>query len=135
MLQPPKSMVNLLDRVEIRKDPYGVVLVMGAWNYPFQLCMIPLMGAIAAGNCVVLKPSEIAAATAQLFARIIPKYLDTVCIIDETANVFLHSTLFFFFLSLRIVFKLCLEVLMKQQNYSNKDLIIYFIRVPVQLEK
>ncbi|XP_076222458.1 aldehyde dehydrogenase type III isoform X2 [Nomia melanderi] len=78
--KPPKSMINLLDGVEIRKDPYGVVLVMGAWNYPFQLCIIPLMGAIAAGNCVVLKPSELSVATSQLFARIIPKYLDADCV-------------------------------------------------------
>ncbi|XP_078048718.1 aldehyde dehydrogenase type III isoform X2 [Augochlora pura] len=78
--KPAKAMINMLDGVEIRKDPYGVVLVMGPWNYPFQLCIIPLMGAIAAGNCVILKPSEVSPATAQLFARIIPQYLDTECV-------------------------------------------------------
>ncbi|XP_043671776.1 aldehyde dehydrogenase, dimeric NADP-preferring isoform X2 [Vespula pensylvanica] len=75
--KPSKAIVNILDGVEIRKDPYGVVLVIGAWNYPLQLTMAPMIGAIAAGNCVILKPSEIAQATANLLAEIIPKYLDT----------------------------------------------------------
>ena len=44
----------------IRREPYGQVLIMGPYNYPFQLLMEPLIGAIAAGNCVVLKPSELA---------------------------------------------------------------------------
>nr|XP_050854222.1 aldehyde dehydrogenase, dimeric NADP-preferring isoform X2 [Vespula vulgaris] len=75
--KPSKAIINILDGVEIRKDPYGVVLVIGAWNYPLQLAMAPMIGAIAAGNCVILKPSEIAQATANLLAEIIPKYLDT----------------------------------------------------------
>lgn len=78
MFQPPKAMVNFFDRVEIRNDPYGVVLIIGPWNYPMQLCLIPMLGAIAAGNCVILKPSEVSSATSQLLSRIIPKYLDTV---------------------------------------------------------
>lgn len=75
-------MVNILDGVEIHKDPYGVVLIIGAWNYPLQLTLVPMIGAIAAGNCVILKPSEIAQATANILAEIIPKYLDTVCIME-----------------------------------------------------
>lgn len=71
-------MVNMLDKVEIRKDPYGVVLVIGPWNYPLQLCLIPVIGAIAAGNCVILKPSELSLATSQLLAKILPRYLDSV---------------------------------------------------------
>ncbi|XP_076380158.1 aldehyde dehydrogenase type III isoform X2 [Megalopta genalis] len=91
--KPAKAMINMLDGVEIRKDPYGVVLIMGPWNYPFQLCIIPLMGAIAAGNCVIVKPSEVSPATAELFARIIPQYLDTECVqvvlggINETTEL------------------------------------------------
>ncbi|KAK2576499.1 hypothetical protein KPH14_005823 [Odynerus spinipes] len=77
--KPPKAIVNILDSVEVHKDPYGVVLVMGAWNYPLQLSLAPMIGAIAAGNCVVLKPSEVASATANILAEIIPKYLDTEC--------------------------------------------------------
>ncbi|XP_011883251.1 PREDICTED: aldehyde dehydrogenase, dimeric NADP-preferring isoform X3 [Vollenhovia emeryi] len=75
--KPSKPLANFFDKVEVRKDPYGVVLVMGAWNYPVQLNVLPMMGAIAAGNCVVLKPSEIAAATAKYLYETIPKYLDT----------------------------------------------------------
>ncbi|XP_031367358.1 aldehyde dehydrogenase family 3 member B1 isoform X3 [Apis dorsata] len=78
--KPPKDMVNIMDRVEIKKDPYGVVLIMGPWNYPFQLIMAPLAGALAAGNCIIVKPSEISSATAKLIADIIPKYLDQECI-------------------------------------------------------
>ncbi|XP_071645535.1 aldehyde dehydrogenase, dimeric NADP-preferring isoform X4 [Temnothorax longispinosus] len=77
--KPPKSLANFFDGVEIRKDPYGVVLVMGAWNYPVQLNILPMMGAIAAGNCVIVKPSEIATATAKYLYETIPKYLDTDC--------------------------------------------------------
>lgn len=71
-------MINILDDVFIHKDPYGVVLVMGAWNYPLQLTLLPVVGAIAAGNCVVIKPSEIAPATAKIIAELIPKYLNRV---------------------------------------------------------
>ncbi|KAK7598208.1 hypothetical protein V9T40_006443 [Parthenolecanium corni] len=74
-----KGLANLLDDVLIYKDPYGVVLVVGAWNYPAQLCLLPVSGAIAAGNCVVIKPSEVSVATAKLIGELIPKYLDQEC--------------------------------------------------------
>lgn len=57
-------------------EPYGTVLIMGAWNYPLQLVLSPMVAAIGAGNCVVLKPSELAQATSNLLANLIPKYLD-----------------------------------------------------------
>ena len=60
----------------IQRQPLGVVLVIGPWNYPFQLVMAPLAGAIAAGNTVILKPSEAAAETSALIARLLPEYLD-----------------------------------------------------------
>lgn len=74
--KPPKSFANLLDSVYILHDPFGVALVIGAWNYPVQLTLGPVCGAIAAGNCVVIKPSEVASATAKFLADTIPKYLD-----------------------------------------------------------
>ncbi|XP_057324000.1 aldehyde dehydrogenase, dimeric NADP-preferring isoform X2 [Microplitis mediator] len=77
--KPPKDLVNILDSPEIHKDPYGVVLVIGAWNYPLQLLLVPVIGAIAAGNCVIMKPSEVSPATADTIARLVPKYLDTEC--------------------------------------------------------
>lgn len=60
----------------IEYEPYGTVLVIGAWNYPFYLTLGPAVGAIAAGNTVVLKPSEVAPASADLMADLVPRYLD-----------------------------------------------------------
>jgi aldehyde dehydrogenase (NAD+) len=60
----------------IEYEPYGTVLIIGAWNYPFYLTLGPAVGAIAAGNTVVLKPSEIAPASARLISELVPKYLD-----------------------------------------------------------
>lgn len=68
----------MLDTCVIYKDPFGVVLVMGAWNYPLQLTLLPVAGAIAAGNCVVIKPSELSPASAELVKELVPKYLDNV---------------------------------------------------------
>ncbi|WP_193166224.1 aldehyde dehydrogenase family protein [Microbulbifer hainanensis] len=60
----------------ILPEPLGVVLIIGAWNYPLQLLLSPLVPAIAAGNCAVLKPSELAPATSKLVAELLPRYLD-----------------------------------------------------------
>lgn len=57
-------------------EPQGTVLIIGAWNYPLQLVIAPLIAAIAAGNCAVLKPSELAPATSRLIAELVPKYID-----------------------------------------------------------
>jgi aldehyde dehydrogenase (NAD+) len=67
---------QLPGRAWVQYDPLGVVLVIGPWNYPFYLTMAPLVAAVAAGNAVVLKPSELAPATSALLARLIPEYLD-----------------------------------------------------------
>nr|WP_229805033.1 aldehyde dehydrogenase family protein [Alteromonas halophila] len=58
-------------------EPLGTVLIIGAWNYPLQLTLAPFVAAIAAGNCAVLKPSELAPATSAVIAELIPKYLDS----------------------------------------------------------
>jgi aldehyde dehydrogenase (NAD+) len=63
-------------RAWVQYDPIGVVLVIGPWNYPFFLCMSPVVAAVAAGNGVVIKPSELAPATSELIARLVPQYLD-----------------------------------------------------------
>ena len=60
----------------LQPEPLGVVLIIGAWNYPIQLLLSPLVAALAAGNCAVVKPSELAPATASLLARLLPDYLD-----------------------------------------------------------
>ena len=61
----------------IHREPLGVALILGAWNYPFQLTIAPLIGAIAGGNCAVLKPSEIAENTSKLIADLLPRFLDS----------------------------------------------------------
>jgi aldehyde dehydrogenase (NAD+) len=55
----------------VYKEPFGVTLIIAPWNYPFQLLMLPLAGAIAAGNTAILKPSEISANTATVMEKII----------------------------------------------------------------
>ncbi len=65
------NLLNLPSSSKILKEPLGVVLIIGPWNYPFQLLINPLIGAIAAGNCVVLKPSEFAPATDAVMKKII----------------------------------------------------------------
>ncbi len=63
-------------RAEVLREPLGVVLVISPWNYPLQLALSPLLGALAAGNCAVLKPSEVAPASSEVLAEWVPRYLD-----------------------------------------------------------
>ncbi len=65
------NLLNLPSKSYVMTEPLGVVLIIGPWNYPLQLLFTPLTGAIAAGNCVVLKPSEFAPATATIMKKII----------------------------------------------------------------
>ncbi|TXG60258.1 hypothetical protein EZV62_014831 [Acer yangbiense] len=78
-MNPEKAKTSLTtypSSAEIVSEPLGVVLIISAWNYPFLLSLDPVIGAIAAGNAVVLKPSEIAPATSSLLAELISEYLD-----------------------------------------------------------
>lgn len=59
----------------LHPEPLGVVLIIGAWNYPLQLLLSPLVAALAAGNCAVVKPSELAPRTANIIAKLLPDYL------------------------------------------------------------
>jgi aldehyde dehydrogenase (NAD+) len=61
----------------VQPEPLGVALIIGPWNYPFQLLIWPLVGAIAAGNCAILKPSEYASATSALVARMMGDLFDS----------------------------------------------------------
>lgn len=63
-------------RNEIRREPFGCSLLLSAWNYPFQISLAPLISSIAAGNCVVLKPSEMAARSSALLVEIIASCFD-----------------------------------------------------------
>lgn len=68
---------NLPGRSFIVHEPYGLTLIIGAWNYPINLLLAPLVGAIAGGNGAIIKPSEISVHTAALVAELIPKYMDS----------------------------------------------------------
>jgi aldehyde dehydrogenase (NAD+) len=74
-------------RARIVPEPLGVVLVIAPWNYPVQLLLAPMVGAIAAGNCVVGKPSEVSAHTSATLARLVPQYVDpdAVAIVEGDA--------------------------------------------------
>ena len=60
----------------IHYEPKGVVLIIGPWNYPFQLCIAPLVAAIAAGNCAIVKPSELTPHTSRVLAELIGDVFD-----------------------------------------------------------
>ncbi len=68
---------------------------MGAWNYPLHLTLAPLAGAIAAGNCAVIKPSEISPHTAEAIEKLLTKYLDPECF--QVIKVLIFSVIFPFY--------------------------------------
>lgn len=70
------SLLNFPSSDFIYKEPYGKVLIIAPWNYPFQLALCPLIAAVAAGNQVVLKPSELTPNTAEMIAKICHKVFD-----------------------------------------------------------
>ncbi|GMN45563.1 hypothetical protein TIFTF001_014760 [Ficus carica] len=74
------SITTFPSSAEIVSEPFGVVLIISAWNYPFLLSLDPVVGAIAAGNAVVLKPSEVSPASSSLLAKLLTEYLDTSCV-------------------------------------------------------
>jgi aldehyde dehydrogenase (NAD+) len=83
-VKPQRIRVPLSQRpgsARVQYEPLGVVLVIGPWNYPVYLSLGPMVAALAAGNAVVLKPSELAPATSALLARLIPQYLDPEAVV------------------------------------------------------
>ncbi|HET6966322.1 MAG TPA: aldehyde dehydrogenase family protein [Acidimicrobiales bacterium] len=85
----PVPMTVMPGRAWYRYEPLGVVMVIAPWNYPFYLSLGPMVGALAAGNCVVLKPSEHAPASSGVMADLIPRYLDpdAVAVAEGEATV------------------------------------------------
>ncbi|WP_286235503.1 aldehyde dehydrogenase family protein [Thalassotalea sediminis] len=83
-------------RSYIQPEPLGTVLIIGAWNYPVQLVLAPLVAAVSAGNCAIIKPSELAPATSSLLATLIPQYLDNQAFsvieggVEETTELLTH---------------------------------------------
>lgn len=92
-----------LSKARIRKEPLGVALIIGAWNFPFTLLLSPMVAAISAGCCVMLKPSELAISSQNLLSKLIPKYLDQNAIRIatggpvETARILEHKFNHIFF--------------------------------------
>ena len=78
------NLINLPSTSHLYPSPKGVVLIIGPWNFPLQLLLIPFVSAIAAGNCVVLKPSEFAPATANLVEKLINESIskDTAIVVQ-----------------------------------------------------
>src|SRR5215212_8817780 len=83
------EMSQLPGRGWVEYEPFGTVLVIGAWNFPFVLTLGPAVGAIAAGNTVVLKPSEVCPASSALMAELVPKYLDSdaIAVVEGDGSV------------------------------------------------
>ncbi|XP_057421661.1 aldehyde dehydrogenase family 3 member F1 [Lotus japonicus] len=91
-MAPKKSPIPLLffpAKGEVLPEPLGVVLIFSSWNYPIILALDPLIGAISAGNVVVLKPSEQAPACSSFLAKTLPHYLDSnaIKVIEGGADV------------------------------------------------
>ena len=63
-------------KLTVRPEPMGTVLIIGPWNFPFMLTIVPLVSAIAAGCTAVVKPSEVSLNTCRLLKELIPRYLD-----------------------------------------------------------
>lgn len=85
----PANLVNLMTQSNIIYEPKGISLIIAPWNYPFQLLMSPLVSAIAAGNCCMLKPSEVAAATSNVIAKLIKEIFaeDEIAVVKGDAVV------------------------------------------------
>ncbi len=70
-------MSNQPGHSEIIHEPLGVVLIIGPWDYFFDVVVLPLIGAIAAGNCAILKPSELTPNTSALLAKVVAEYMNS----------------------------------------------------------
>jgi aldehyde dehydrogenase (NAD+) len=71
-----ETLLNFPARSYVYSQPYGVALIIGPWNYPLQLVLNPLIGALAAGNCAIIKPSELTPATAKVISKLIRSVFD-----------------------------------------------------------
>lgn len=74
-----KPWANVADDIHVVAEPLGVVLIISPWNFPFGLSFMPLIGVIAAGNCCVIKTSEMTPRSATVIRLIVEKYLDPQC--------------------------------------------------------
>ena len=105
-MAPEKAHMPLVfepGHVRVRRDPFGVTLIIGAWNEPFMLLFGPLAAALAAGNTAVLKPSELAVACSAIAAKLVAKYFDPRAVaavegaVPETTALLAQNWDFIFF--------------------------------------
>lgn len=89
----PTPLLSAIGRSQIHRDPLGVVLIIGPWNYPFQLLAAPLVAALAAGNCAVLKPSELAPATSKIVAKLVKETFEPEVVTVMEGGVDLSTAL------------------------------------------
>jgi aldehyde dehydrogenase (NAD+) len=80
-LRQSLPVAQLPGRGWVQHEPLGVVLIISPWNYPVYLTLGPLVAAVAAGNCVVVKPSELAPASSALLADLLPRYVDPAAVV------------------------------------------------------
>ena len=106
-------------RSRVYYEPRGVALIIGPWNYPFMLTMVPLVGAIAAGCCAIVKPSEIASRTAHTIHALLEKYLSADLVasvlggIPETTELLKLKTDYIFFTGSTAVGRIVMEAASK----------------------
>jgi acyl-CoA reductase-like NAD-dependent aldehyde dehydrogenase len=81
-----KEVINFAGKVTLRREPLGVTFIIGAWNFPVQLLLQPMVAAIASGCAMILKPSDVAVHCEQLLMELIPKYMDQRAIRCITAG-------------------------------------------------
>ncbi len=81
------GVLSMPGKAKVIHEPLGVALVMAPWNYPIQLLVEPVAAAVAAGNCVVAKPSELAPACAAVLARLLPQFLDDEAVVVVEGGV------------------------------------------------
>ena len=98
----PTSLVNFPSENYILKEPYGSVLIIAPWNYPVQLCLLPLVGALAAGNTAIIKPSELTPHTSGALSDLVALYFpsDIVAVCEggaETSTALLELDFDYFF--------------------------------------
>lgn len=101
-------------------EPLGIVLIIGTWNYPFQLVISPVVGAIAAGNCAILKPSELAPHTSAVLAQLISKYFEPAYIavlegdVETSQQLLAHKFDHIFFTGSTAVGKIVMQAAAEQ---------------------
>jgi len=122
------SMLNFPTRDYIYYEPYGTALIIAPWNYPYQLALTPLIGAIAAGNTVILKPSELTQATSKILETIISEVFDPeyVCVVQgaipETTELLAQRWDYIFFTGSVFVGKIVAQAAAKHLTPTTLEL-------------